>query len=336
MLLLIAPDAKPQPRPAEPRWSTVTAGAWTARRGAPHALPLDYCDLAAGGETIRNINTWEANWIVWQRHGFERPAWDNAVQYRTRIFDRNRFAEGSGFTATFRFEVADAAALQGLVLAAENPELYQFEVNGKPLQFASGAVFGERHLRSAPLAGAARVGENTVTMTARPFDVRMELENILLLGDFTTQPSERGFRIGAAPSLRVGSWKSQGLHFYSGEVTYTARITVPAGATRIRVDAGEWAGSVLRVEVGGAKAERLWQPWSVELPVKPGPQRIALTVAGTPRNLLGPFHNPSKPRMRAWPAAWAEFPKNQPPGADYDLLDYGMMTPPVIRVDVQP
>jgi hypothetical protein len=34
--------------------------------------------------------------------------------------------------------------------------------------------------------------------------------------------------------------------------------------------------------------------------------------------------------MRAWPAAWAEFPSHQPPGTAYDLLDYGLMAAPVV------
>jgi hypothetical protein len=47
---------------------------------------------------------------------------------------------------------------------------------------------------------------------------------------------------------------------------------------------------------------------------------------------MGPFHNSTKPRMRAWPAAWAEFPEKQPPGSAYDVLDYGLMTAPVLTV----
>jgi hypothetical protein len=31
-----------------------------------------------------------------------------------------------------------------------------------------------------------------------------------------------------------------------------------------------------------------------------------------------------------WPGAWAEFPDHQPPGDAYDLLDYGLVTPPAL------
>jgi hypothetical protein len=57
---------------------------------------------------------------------------------------------------------------------------------------------------------------------------------------------------------------------------------------------------------------------------------VEVEVVSTPRNLMGPFHHPAKPRMRAWPAAWAEFPDHQPPGAAYDFIDYGLFTGPVV------
>jgi hypothetical protein len=54
-------------------------------------------------------------------------------------------------------------------------------------------------------------------------------------------------------------------------------------------------------------------------------------VVSTPRNLFGPYHNPARIRMKAWPAAWAEFPEHQPSGSAYDFVDYGLMNPPSIN-----
>jgi hypothetical protein len=55
-------------------------------------------------------------------------------------------------------------------------------------------------------------------------------------------------------------------------------------------------------------------------------------VVSTPRNLFGPYHNPQKLRMKAWPAAWAEFPEHQPAGTAYDVIEYGLAAPPVVKV----
>ncbi len=68
-----------------------------------------------------------------------------------------------------------------------------------------------------------------------------------------------------------------------------------------------------------------WQPYEIEVPVTPGKHTVGIRVIANPRNLFGPFHNPNKPRMEAWPKFWAEFPEHQPPGASYDVLNYGLM-----------
>ena len=94
----------------------------------------------------------------WQRHGFERPAWDNAVQYKTRVFDKNQFAADSGFDATFRFEASSADALRGLQLAIETPELYRVTINGQPLDFASGERIMDPHIRAVSIEKQAKVG----------------------------------------------------------------------------------------------------------------------------------------------------------------------------------
>jgi hypothetical protein len=35
--------------------------------------------------------------------------------------------------------------------------------------------------------------------------------------------------------------------------------------------------------------------------------------------------------MIAWPGLWTEFPEHQPAGAQYDLLDYGLLEPFVVE-----
>jgi hypothetical protein len=309
----------------------VEAAEWKAIPDQPNILVLDYCDLITAGTELRDINTWQANWRVWQMHGFERPAWDNAVQFRTRIFDRNHFAANSGFRAAFHFTVEDAAALPGLALALELPELYKVEVNGAPVSFASAQRWLDPHIRTVAIEKLAKPGENTVTIAARPFDVRMELENIYLLGRFQVKAADQGFVIAAPAPLATGSWAKQGYPFYGAAVLYES--AVKTGKGMLRVELGDWQGSLVEVLLDGKRAALLaWQPWRAEFPVAAGSHRVGVRVVSTPRNTLGPFHNRTRPRMRAWPAAWADFPDHQPAGAAYDLLDYGLMQPPAISI----
>lgn len=320
----------PQPEPATPSPNPLTASGWKVTPDQPNVLALDYCDLSAPGVELRDVNTWQANWTAWQMHGFERPAWDNAVQYKTRIFDRNHFGTGTGFDAVFHFEAADGAALKGLELAMELPELYKVKVNGAPVSFTSARRWQDPHIRAVSIEKIAKTGENTITVTGRPFDVRMELENVFLLGNFKVESRDPGFRIAAPGELRFGSWAKQGYPFYGSSVQYESAIETRKGT--LRIELGEWSGSLAEVLLDGKRAGLIaWQPWSAELPVPAGKHQLAIRVVSTPRNVFGPFHNRTKPRMRAWPAAWADFPAHQPAGQAYDLLDYGLFSPPAME-----
>lgn len=327
--------------PATPKpplsFTPVQPGPWRITPDSPNVLVLDYCDLVIDGRKFEDINTWEANWTIWQAHGFERPAWDNAVQFKRRIFDRNRFPADSGFEACFRFTIADAAALKGIELALETPELYQVSLNGRPLDFQKAARWLDPHLRSRSVEDAARTGENVVEVRGRPFDVRMELENIYVRGHFSLEPAAKGFRIVAPRKLDFGSWAAQGYPFYGDSVLYETDVDLPAGARLLRLELTGWHGSVAEVLLDGRRAALIaWPPYAAEIPVAPGRRRIGVRVVSTPRNLFGPFHNPGRPRMRAWPAAWAEFPERRPPGASYDVLEYGLSRPPVLSIAASP
>jgi len=323
-------DAVEMPRV---QWMSASTEAWKTSPESKNVLVLDYCDLAVGGENLEDINTWEANWTLWQKHGFERPAWDNAVQFRTGVFDRNHFPPESGFEVRFHFEVGEGAPLEGLELAVELPELYAVEVNGKAVDFTSAASWMDPHLRSASMDGMVHRGENLVVLKGRPFDVRMELENVYIRGDFGVEPTGRGFRLVGARSLDFGSWGRQGYRFFGDSVTYQTDVQVPAGFDRLRVSLKDWQGSLVSVLVDGSQVGIMgWPPYELAVPVTAGRHEVGLRVVSTPRNVLGPFHNPAKLRMRAWPAAWAEFPARQPKGEDYDLLDYGLFEPPEIAI----
>lgn len=332
-LLLIARTRAAAPaRPAAVTWTALPGAAWSVKPpAAGNPLVLDYCDLRIGKEHFPNINTWRANWLIWQRHGFERPAWDNAVQFKRAVLDRNTFPKDSGFTAAFRFQLDTATVPAALELAVELPELYRITVNGRPVSFAAAKEWLDPHLKRANIAAAARVGENVVELTATPFDVRMELENIYILSGESVVPAASGFRIAPSTPLQPGSWTRQGWPFFAGSMTYTRQVQVPPGHTRLKLALGEWNGSLARVLCDGKQVALLgWPPYTAEFAVTPGAHTLAVEVVSTPRNVMGPFHHPAKLRMRAWPAAWAEFPDHPPAGAAYDLIDYGLTGEPSV------
>ena len=331
LLYLARGQAAAAAKPATLALKPLETADWKAKADSTNVLAIDYCDLQVGKEKFDLINTWAANWTIWQRHGFERPAWDNAVQYKRSILDRNHFDANSGFKATFHFTVSEGMPLDSLRLAVEAPELYKISVNGKPVDFRQAQRYVDPHLLSASIAGLVKIGVNDVELAASPFDVHMELENIYILGDFYVQFASRGFALEKARTLGLGSWVQAGYPFYPGNVTYSTEVTVPAGDDTLGIDLAKWRGSLVAVALDGKEQTLLgWPPYQARLKAAPGPHTLSLKVVGTPHNLFGPLGNPTHPRMRAWPGAWAEFPEHPYPGIAYDFIDYGLLQQPVV------
>jgi hypothetical protein len=299
-----------------------------------NVLPLDYCDVSYFGKEEKRITTWRANWNIWQAHGLERPAWDNAVQFRKRILERNTFGAGTGFDATFRFTVNKGANLASLELAVECPELYRVFVNGRRVDFTRAKRWIDPHLRSAPMGRLARYGVNEVRLVGRPFDVKMELENVYIRGNFSLEPTNSGFRIAPHRGLHLGAWSSQGYPFYGERTHYDTTVKIPQTDKRIILQLASWKGGSASVEVDGKQAGSVaWLPYELDLTsfLSPGSHTIKITVAGTPKNLFGPFHDPFRPRNTAWPHLWSRFQKQGPPsGRKYDVEEYGLFHAPRI------
>ncbi|MEN6602478.1 MAG: hypothetical protein ABFD86_08660, partial [Bryobacteraceae bacterium] len=336
-LFVVRQNGAPAAPAAEPRLTPISASTWSVTQEDANVLVLDYCDLTTQGQHRTGVNTWHANWTIWQAHGFERPAWDAAVQFKTRVFDRNHFPPDSGFDAAFRFEVSGAAPPARLELAIECPELYRVTFNEKPVDFTRGARWLDPHIRSVSVQPLVRTGQNIVRISGRPFDVRMELENIYLRGDFTVEKASQGFRIAPAEKLELGSLAAQGRPFYPATVRYETTVDVPSGAQGLRVELGKWSGALVEILLDGKRAALLgWPPYTADLPAPPGRHTVAVRVITPPRNVFGPFHNPGKPRMAAVPEYWANPPRTQPPGSQYDVLDYGLFEPPQLSVQWKP
>jgi hypothetical protein len=293
-------------------------------------LVVDSCELEMGDKTFPREAVYAANHRLWRAHGFETNGWFGVIQYRDQILAANkRMTADTGGAVTYRFVVAEGLRTDGIQLAVELPELWNISVNGHVVDPSAGERWLDVHIRALPIGDLLRPGENTVRLEGWPFDVRREIDQIYLLGDFACRPGDPGFVLEPAPPLALGSWRAQGYPFYERTVAY--QFEVPAGEAGVLVlDADDWAGSFLVVEQGGKTVVRLWEPpYRVELDARAG-REITLGVVGLPKNLLGPFHAPGAPRKRAWMPMWygTGVPTTPVPGERYDLLDLGLFRAP--------
>jgi hypothetical protein len=329
-LLLVAANhgtlaaAKPAPAKETPIRATAPIA---IRRTQPNALTIDYCDLKLDGKTDTGIYYYTAAKKIFQHYGFEANPWDAAVQYKTSILDRNHFPAGSGFEATFHFNVADAKLATGLKAVIERPALWKVTINGKPVSATPGAWWLDRAFGVYDISAAVVAGDNAITLKASPMSVHAELEPIYITGDFGVAPQPSGWKLVPATALSNGAWKQQGLPFYSYTVAYSATYRVAAGAGRLKVKLGKWNGTVAEVLVNGRSAGTIgWQPYEADVTrfVRPGANRVEVVVYGSLKNLLGPHHPPIN-RGLTGPPSFRNAPAATPAGDSYDLEPYGLL-----------
>jgi len=206
-------------------------GETKAKRLEPNVLTLDYVDVNIDGEGVwRNVYTYEANKRIWQKHGFNKNPWDNEVQFKDQLITKT-FPEESGFSATYKFTLADQVP-NPLFIVIERSDLYAITCNGNPVAAKEGDWWLDKSFGKVDISTAAKVGDNEVTITAKPMTMWHELESAYLLGDFSLEPASKGFTVTAAKPLELCSldnteqghtaalewvsWLSSGVGFPSG------------------------------------------------------------------------------------------------------------------------
>ena len=222
---------------------------------------------------------------------------------------------------TYHIRIKDIPAADCL-LAVEHPELYRFELNGKKLKAEVNGWWCDIIMQCIKVpAKLLKKGENLLVLRSKYHENLPGLESLFLLGSFGVSADES---ITALPqTLAVGDWCTQGLRHYSGNVTYSRELEIPARGARL--DFGEWRGVLLGVKVDDGEEKLLpWPPYRVMLPG--GRHRIALTVYGSRRNAMGPFYCKT-----AWPSWTGPFQFKEQEVKKRQLVPCGLLNEPVLK-----
>ena len=157
--------------------------------------------------------------------------------------------------------------------------------------------------------------------------IHAEIEPVYITGDFSVRSADKGWTIEApVKSLTAGSWKDQGMPFYSWGVTYGKEFNIekPEGVYKIRLN--KWNGTIAEVSVDGKTAGVIaFPPYECDVTkfIKSGVNKAEVKIIGSLKNLMGPHFNNPAPGMVS-PGHWRNV-KSYPAGEDYQLLDYGLM-----------
>ena len=235
------------------------------------------------------------------------------------------------------------------MLALEQPENTELELDGRPLTFADAGFWTDRSVRKTALPELA-AGVH-ILILRRDYRLDTDIERIYLLGDFGVELGGDRMRLTApVRTLHWGDVTPQGLPFYSGNLTYHCKFTLAeAGATALRFpsrgtrlaeglrnndvarecDFAGFRATVIGVSVDGGEEQSVaFAPFQCELgTLAAGEHTLAITVYGSRVNSFGALHQSWQvPWMgpEAWRTEGDRFTR------DYRVRRFGVMIAPLL------
>jgi hypothetical protein len=293
-----------------------------------NVLMIDFCDVEVGSEITKDLNTYYAADRVFRYYGFKNGnPWNTSVQFKTNIVDRDTFGQGTGFRVSYHFPVKGKFDLSGIKAVVERTNLWTVTVNGTEVKPEDGKWWLDRSFGVFNIGSYVQTGDNIITLKASPMKIHAEIEPVYILGNFSVKPALKGWNIEAPAAIfTTGSWKTQGLPFYSWGVSYAKEFIVEKPEGKYMIALNNWNGTIAEVKVNGQNAAVIaFPPYQSDITalMKPGKNKIEVIVIGSLKNLLGPHHNNPKPGFVS-PWIWRNV-RSYPPGNDYQILDYGLM-----------
>jgi hypothetical protein len=294
---------------------------------SPNMMVLDFGELSIENNQAENLYYYTAGDRVWKHYGYNDNPWSMSVQFKTDLVDGAGFPDASGFEFTYRFTAEEGTDLLSVNAVAERPRVFRMKVNGVTVDPVDGRWFIDREFAVYSIGEFLKYGENNISLNVAPMDILAELQPVYLTGFFSLKNSEKGWKMTRTEQLPVGSWKRSGYPFYSDRVSYSRTATLSGIPETVIVRLNEWKGTVAEIVVNGRSVGIIQQqPYEAEITdhLVSGVNDIEVVVYGSLKNLMGPHHNITR-RGIVTPTDFRRAPSVQPPGEEYDLLDYGLM-----------
>ncbi len=271
-----------------------------------NALTLDYCDVYFDGElAYKNLPV-------------------NDVQEKALAFGHKVNTK-----VVFKFNVKDLSFTK-CDLVVETPEIFDITVNGTTIDKAVKGYYFDTSFKVIDIFKFIKVGENEISLTCdfvqseavyenvkkslefesekNKLSYDMEIEAIYIKGDFAVKTDKNfetldrnalrtdgNFYITKAPeTLNNGDIVKQGYPFFAGSITFKKKVTLTSDECKNRsIKFNRLGSTVIKIKVNGTTADKImWQPYEVDVSqlLHEGENDIEITITGSLRNLLGPFH----------------------------------------------
>lgn len=301
-------------------------------RNGANVLTIDYLDLQTQDFKVSDRYFMNAMYKLFDWSGLPTGnPWQHKIQFRQKYLEMDRFDSSTWHQIEYHFEIGSdltSKQIEGLRMVVERPEIWAIEVNNIPLKALPGEWWLDRHFPVYAIGKLAHTGTNTIRLKAEKMSVFAEIMPVYILGDFSVYSQETGFRIQQPESLKLGSWKDQGLPFYGHQISYQQDFELdaaPAKADHWVVRIQNWRGIVGEIWVNNQQAGTL--AWQSEIEVgdllQAGKNEIRFVLTGSLKNTLG-FHHKDLVGWIDGPFSWNQAPENQPAGSEYQFMEYGL------------
>ena len=232
-------------------------------------------------------------------------------------------------TINLEFSFDSEIEVEGAMLAIEHPELASVVCNGENVDTTPVGYFTDKSIKTIRLP-RLHVGENKIGVTL-PLGERTATEWCYVIGDFGVRLQGCRKRIVQKERLLgFGTVTSQGLPFYSGNVTYNVPFDSHGGVCEVRVNA--YRGALVSVSVdGGGERIIAYEPYTANLgKIDAGAHMLKVTLYGTRHNSFGSLH------ATDFGNNWYGPDKRRTGGEgwmyEYGVRDMGVMASPVVTV----
>lgn len=341
-LLLMLSDGEPLPaRDTKELFvrNELPVSALEVKPESPNMFTIDYCDLTLNGDSYNDINVIHAGALLYRRRGFSANPWDNAIQYKNRLMSQIDFDEATGFRLDYHFYCDESELPEAVSFMAERLEHYTVSCNGTTVKPDALSSSLDEAIGFGDITPYLVHGKNTLSFTAKCFNVLLEPEAIYLKGKFAVNKTECRWVLGKTRELAAGGLANQGYPFYPYAVTHKYEFNLPEDCNALYMQLNDVTATDIGVYLNGAFAGiydvNCYTTTNLFEFTRAGNNILELRICASLRNLLGPHHDKTKPRNNAWPQNWKNAPRHgMPSPAEYDIIDYGIMSLPVLVAEV--
>lgn len=216
-------------------------------------------------------------------------------------------------------------------LACECPERIRAFINGEEITCSVTGFYTDLDIKRLG-KGRTQKGTNVLVMT-RPYNNRMILENVYLLGGFGVSAWGRRVTMTTLPEkLAFADLTRQKLAFYSGSF----RLHLPFRLEKkgsVRVQVSFFRAPCILASADSNEAKLIaFAPYTADLGIlDAGEHVLTLTVPGNRENTFGALHLAD--RLIAWkgPNMWTT--NGEAYSDEYQLKEFGLLKAPVLWVE---